>query len=352
MSRPILSVIIPYYNGELYIEKTVKSVLESTLKDLEILLIDDGSPGTSGNVCDYLACKYDNLYTIHKKNGGIADARNSGIREAKGRYLAFVDQDDTIDPKMYLSLIGALEKYDCDLISSNFYMTDVNTGKREIADIIKKDELLLDEGLKELRKWLVMGEVMPVPEIRIPPNIWTCVISSDLVRDNNIRFDSYIRYDDDWVFLLRCLAYSKNVFLCKQAYYNWLIHDKSESHIAKYLPDIVEKYENLKRFKLEYIKCWCSATDEEIGSFIEYFNVNTVYETICNESVSGHKLSVSRQTIRDVLQRNKTQFATKEAEHRAVKALLKKKGYKAGIAYKLAVHHLYFLAFTACRIKR
>ena len=352
MSRPVLSVIIPYYNGEVYIENTVKSVLESTLKDLEILLIDDGSPGTSGSICDHLACKYDNLHTIHKENGGIADARNRGVREAKGKYITFVDQDDTIETDMYSSLIDILEKYDCDLISSNFNTIDVNTGKRKKADTIRKDELLSEKEIKKLRKWLVMGEVMPSPEVRIPPNIWNCIISSDLVNRNDIRFESFIRYDDDWVFLLRCLAYSKSVFLCEHAYYNWMIHNASESHTAKYMPDIVERYENLKKFKLEYIKNWCIVTDEEIESFAAYFNVNTVYVTICNESVSGNKLSVRRQVVRDVIQRNKSKHLAKETEQQAINALIKKKGNRAGLIYKLAARHFYYLALAACRVKR
>ena len=352
MRKPILSVIIPYYNGEKYIENTIKSVLKSTLKDLEILLIDDGSPGDTGNICDYLANKYNNLHAVHKENGGIADARNRGIREANGKYIAFVDQDDTIDPDMYLSLIGIIEKYNCDLISSNFYMTDAGTGKKEISAIIKTNELLSEERLKELRKWLVMGEVMPPPEASIPTSIWTCVISSDLIKNNNIHFDSFIRYDDDWVFLLRCLAYSKNVYLCKQAYYNWMSHDASELHTAKYMPDIVERYENLRKFKLEYINNWCNATDEEIESFAAYFRVNAVYMTIYNESVGNNKLSVSRQMIRNVIQSNKSKVAVKESEQCAIKALIKKKGNKAGVVYKLAVHHLYYLALVACKIKR
>ncbi len=352
MKKPVLSVIIPYYRGESYIENTVASVLNSTLKDLEILLIDDGSPGDSGKKCDQLAFGIENVVAIHKENGGIADARNRGIREASGKYIAFVDQDDTIDPEMYLSLIGILEQNGCDLITSNFLVTNIRSGKQEISDSIKKDALLSGGGLEDLRKWLVMGEVMTVPEVRIPPNIWNCVISSDLIKRNDIRFESFIRYDDDWVFLLRCLAYSKKVFLCKKAYYNWLIHDDSESHTARYIPDIVTRYENLKRFKTDYIKKWCSVGKDEMEAFAAYFNVNTAYVTICNEAVGGNELSVSRNIIQGVLQKNKSEDVSKEAARNAVKALVKKKGTRAGAVYKLAYHHLIYLALSACRIKK
>ena len=352
MKRPVLSVIIPYYNGEEFIEHTIQSVLISSLKDLEILLIDDGSSGNSGNICDILASRYNNIRTIHKLNGGIADARNRGIREASGKYLAFVDQDDTVDSNMYLSLIRTLEQYNCDIISSNFYVTDIKTGKREIASIIKKDELLHEKKIKDLRKRLVMGEVMPPSELNIPPNIWNCVISSDLVKKNDICFESFIRYDDDWVFLLRCLAFSKSVLLCKDAYYNWLVHGTSESHTAKYLPAIVEKYKKLKEFKIDYIINWCNVEDAELESFTAYFDINTVYETICNESVSNNIFAESRQIIQDVIKRNELKKMTKKTAQQAIKALTIKKGKKAGVIYSLAMHRLYFFALLLCRIKR
>ena len=352
MNRPILSVIIPYYNGENYIENTVKTVLGSNFKDLEVLIIDDGSTEASGSICDKLARKYNKLKVIHKKNGGIADARNRGVHEANGKYITFVDQDDTLEPEMYSFLISILERHECDLVVSDFYMTDGKTGEKKKADFITKNLLLHEEEIKELRKWLVMGEIMPAPKVCIPPNIWNCIISSDMIKENSIRFESFIRYDDDWVFLLRCLAFCRRVFVCKEAFYNWLIHDSSESHTAKYLPQIEEKYMKLKEFKSDYIKNWCKAKDEELEAFNAYFDINTTYVTICNEAVSGNDLSFSRQVIRKVMKDNGLEKFPKPIRQQAIKNLIHKKGNRAGVIYILAKSHLYYAALSACRKNR
>ena len=229
MNNPVISIIIPFFDGGAYIENTVASILKSTLSDMEVIIIDDGSPGETGKICDDLADKYEKVRAVHKENGGIADARNRGVQEAKGKYIAFVDQDDTMAPDMYRALVDYAEQYGSEVTISNFFYKDDETGEEEIADFIDQNRLLRGDEIKELRKWLVMGEVLPVPEIRVPSCIWNCIISTDFVRAHRICFESFIRYDDDYVFLLRCLAGSKTVYLCRDAYYKWRVHAASES---------------------------------------------------------------------------------------------------------------------------
>ncbi len=352
MRTPVLSVIIPYYNGESYIEKTVKSALDSTLKELEILLIDDGSSASSGAICDSLSSRYDNVFTIHKENEGIADARNRGVREARGKYIAFLDQDDTVSSDMYLSLISIMEQYGCDLITSNFFYKNEITGECHISNIIKEDSLLKTEDIRKIRKWLVMGEVLPSPEITISSSIWNCVISAALIKDNGICFESFIRYDDDWVFLLRCLSFSKSIYLCSQAHYCWLIRSSSELHTQKYIPDIVSKYKKLREFKIDYINSCCSFTIDEMNSFIAYFDANTIYAAIHNEAVSKNPLSESKHIIKNAIRDNKPQNIKKDLERRTLKALAEKKGKKASIAYKMAIYHMYFAAIEICKVRK
>lgn len=353
MKKTVLSVIIPYYKGEQYIENTVNSILNSTLKDLEILLIDDGSPASSGAVCDYLSRKYNNIKVIHKENGGIAEARNRGIIEARGKYIAFVDQDDSVSSDMYLSLINIMDKYECDLVSSNYLIEYEKSGEQKAINIIKENMLLQMREIRELRKWLVMGEVMPQPKISVASNIWNCIISMDLVKTNNIGFESYIRYDDDWVFLLRCLSFSKRIYLCKEAYYRWLIHDSSESHTAKHLKNIADKYNNLKTFKLDYIKKWCDVTTDEMDSFLAYFDANAIYVITNNEAIANNGLLVKCRNVRNMTNAyypKNINNSSRNTERKAIEALIRKKGKKAGLVYFLAVNHLYLLAIGVCKM--
>ena len=96
-----ISVIVPVYNVEQYLERCVDSIINQTYKNLEIILVNDGSTDNSGQLCDELAKKDDRIRVIHKKNGGLSDARNVGIDEAEAELIGFIDSDDYIDEDMY-----------------------------------------------------------------------------------------------------------------------------------------------------------------------------------------------------------------------------------------------------------
>lgn len=108
---PLISVIVPVYNVENYVQRCIESIVNQTYKNLEIILVDDGSKDSSGSICDEMAKKDDRIVVIHKKNGGLSDARNVGLDRARGAYIGFVDSDDYIDPDMYRKLITATIRY-------------------------------------------------------------------------------------------------------------------------------------------------------------------------------------------------------------------------------------------------
>ena len=119
--RPVISVIVPVYNVEKYLDKCVSSVMAQTFKDIEILLIDDGSKDASGRMCDDYALTDSRIRVIHKENGGLSDARNRGITEARGRYLSFIDGDDYIEPDMLETLYNNLVREDADASMCGIY---------------------------------------------------------------------------------------------------------------------------------------------------------------------------------------------------------------------------------------
>ena len=100
MSKPLLSIIVPVYNVEKYIERCIKSILNQSFTNFELILVDDGSPDNCGKICDEYKKKDSRIKVIHKKNGGLSDARNAGLNIATGKYIGFVDSDDIIHPQM------------------------------------------------------------------------------------------------------------------------------------------------------------------------------------------------------------------------------------------------------------
>ncbi|MBQ5997066.1 MAG: glycosyltransferase, partial [Bacteroidales bacterium] len=124
LNDSLISVIIPVYNIESYLDRCVDSVLKQTFQNTEVLLVDDGSTDRSGLLCDEWAGKDPRVRVIHKPNGGLSDARNAGIAAAGGAYLAFVDGDDYLDPDMIRKLYAALKSNDADLSICNFLYVD------------------------------------------------------------------------------------------------------------------------------------------------------------------------------------------------------------------------------------
>ncbi|HEL7541574.1 TPA: glycosyltransferase, partial [Enterococcus faecalis] len=127
---PKISIIVPVYNVEKYLEKCVRSILAQTFTDFELILVDDGSPDSSGAMCDQFAEQDERVKVIHKENGGLSDARNAGIEIATGEYLGFVDSDDYIADDMYELLYTNIVKEDADLSICGIY--DVYEGKEPV----------------------------------------------------------------------------------------------------------------------------------------------------------------------------------------------------------------------------
>lgn len=121
MEGELISVIVPIYNVERYLSRCLESIVGQSYKNLDVLLLDDGSTDESGSIADYYANSYDFIRVIHKKNEGIGVTRNLGIRESQGNYVIFVDSDDYIDEKMIETLYLIACNYSCDLVCCNKY---------------------------------------------------------------------------------------------------------------------------------------------------------------------------------------------------------------------------------------
>ena len=131
-----VSVIVPVYNVENYLEKCVNSIINQTERDIQIILVDDGSTDKSPQICDELSLKDDRIVVFHKKNGGLSSARNKGLENAKADYVCFIDSDDIIAPYYVEHLLSLIEKYDCDVAVGKF---ETFTDKDPSFDNIDND---------------------------------------------------------------------------------------------------------------------------------------------------------------------------------------------------------------------
>lgn len=143
----MISVIVPVYNVAAYLNRCVESIIHQTYTDLEIILVDDGSPDKSGEMCDEWAKKDSRIKVVHKENGGLSDARNAGIEAATGDYIGFVDSDDWIEPDMFQDLLDAIQRENVELAVTGIKRTYGNGFDRPqfIADapfVISGDKII------------------------------------------------------------------------------------------------------------------------------------------------------------------------------------------------------------------
>ena len=133
--KPLISVVVPVYNVEKYLDKCVQSIRAQSLPQLEILLVDDGSTDGSGAMCDSCAKEDDRIRVIHKEDGGLADARNRGIDEAAADLVAFIDSDDFIEPDMMELLYTNMQRENADVSICGIYHLYADKLKRESATV-------------------------------------------------------------------------------------------------------------------------------------------------------------------------------------------------------------------------
>lgn len=194
---PLVSIIVPVYKVEKYLKRCVDSLTNQTLRDIEIILVDDGSPDNSGKICDSLQEKDCRIKVIHKSNGGLSSARNAGVKIAQGQYIGFVDSDDDVALDMYEKMYSVAKRENVDFVMSDY--------QRICADgTYYLKTLDIPAGLYEknqIRRMifpnLIMGE-----KIEYGPflSVWHCLYRTDFLRQNNLYFDEKVRWSEDNIF--------------------------------------------------------------------------------------------------------------------------------------------------------
>lgn len=252
-----LSVIVPVYNtGELLI-KTIESVQKQTLKDLEILLIDDGSSDGTEIICDQLSEEYKNVYVYHKKNGGVSSARNLGLDNAKGEYIAFLDADDYIDADLYEKALNCIGNNDMVFFH---YSMDENGKKfkvhqgalKDLADNPKNYMLFYGENHRVFKSDdYCEDSVLSVFSVRI-------IYKRLFIEENHLRFDTRMKSGEDRIFIFDALLHTDNITYNDDLYgYYYYIRGidslTGSKNLKAYRTGVFERYEQFD--KIEQAVC-------------------------------------------------------------------------------------------------
>lgn len=233
-----LSVVIPIYNAERHLQKCIDSILNQTERNIEIILVDDGSRDDSLKICQKYAKIDRRIRVIHQENSGVSAARNEGIRLSYGKYIGFVDSDDWIEPDMYERLLEEAEKVSADVVMCD--VTTVYDNGRNQADTIT--QLSRNQILEK-------SDFTPSLLLEMAGSACRCIYKNskynDKLRKQSFVFPLGVKFSEDRVFNIYAFGYANQVVYIKESYYNRYVNEKSAVH--RFHEDFFEAYKKAMR---------------------------------------------------------------------------------------------------------
>lgn len=228
---PLVSIIMPIYNVEKYIRDSIESVLNQTFRDFELILVDDGSPDNCPQICDEYAKKSHRVRVYHKVNGGLSSARNIGIELADGKYIIFIDSDDTVEKNMLEKIVGIAEKENADIVIFGIHTMVYRNGILEAEKYGRHQNEILDGHANIEANFTRLCE----------SGMWNFPVDKlyrkSLFSSNNVRSKSY--YDgvcEDTIMLYDLFPFVNKICVSNGCYYNYMIRD-NQSIVTKFIPD-------------------------------------------------------------------------------------------------------------------
>lgn len=261
-----LSLIIPIYNVEKYLKRCINSIVDQMDENLEVILVDDGSPDKCPQICDEYASVYKNIKVVHKKNGGLADAVKVGTLNASGKYIAYIDSDDWFEPGWYDTVKEILNQFpNIDMIMYAFQRV-VNDVKQSSNSYSILEEGYYDEkSINEIKKtYMIPGG--------IGPTRWDKVYSRDIALKCIEYYDTGISIGEDMVFSSIATDLMKNTYVTKKCFVNYYINDGSmtQHFNEKYLSSFECLFKSLEKY----------FEDKPILYYINYINMRTMVNAV------------------------------------------------------------------------
>lgn len=266
---PKISIIVPVYKVEKFLRKSIESFKNQTLTDIEIVLVDDGSPDDCGKICDQYAANDKRIKVLHKKNAGVSAARNDGLKMATGDYIIFCDSDDWMSENACEVLYKKASESNADVVIGDVYMAYEN-GKSKYVKFYKDEFNVSDRNkINDLIKADIYRSYCPNPPEEGPAfgygGPWNKLVRRTLLDDNNIRFDLRVKgVFDDILYTAHILYYANMISYIQKPVYYYRIVENSITH--SYKPNVLEINAEIFNAWMEFIH-----ETENTGAFAKPF---------------------------------------------------------------------------------
>ena len=281
-----ISVIIPIYNTEKYLQRCVDSVIGQQGVTIEIILVDDGSTDASPKICDDYAARYSFITALHIQNSGPATAKNEGFKIAKGNYIALTDSDDKMEPQMLYKMVTAGYNLDADIICCNYKQIDEKGHVSHLNSTNKQYVLNHEEGLIHL-----------FSKNKIYSQCWTKIYKRQMLTENHIENDPGLRTDEDFIYNIRAFVHAQTTVIVDEPLYeythreNSLAHDYFKKNISQYIDNRIQRIavtQDAVKNETEVIKNWSTVHiimyhNELLGKvalFPQYYSDKRVKDTL------------------------------------------------------------------------
>lgn len=227
MDNPKISVIVPVYNVEQYLPRCIDSILDQTFTDFEVLLIDDGSTDSSGDICDEYAKKDNRIKVFHKENGGVSSARNCGINFSRGELISFIDSDDWLKQNCLQEIVTNMVDVDLLVFSYTWIFYDGSTRTVTPKEMKVEEVDKIEYFILCMRHNNTKENMFGYP--------WNKVFRREIIKHYNITFEEGLHYCEDEIFVLSyCLKIRKAKSIPISLYYHWLRNDSLSYNKLQY----------------------------------------------------------------------------------------------------------------------
>lgn len=327
---PLVSIIVPVYKTEEYIHECVDSLINQTLKDIEIILVDDGSPDNCPGICDDYADNDNRIVVIHKDNGGLSDARNVALEAAKGDYIGFVDSDDFVEPTMFEKLYNSAITHNSDISICSHSL--INSSRKDVSlpfknDVYKDDEII-DNFIIPL-----LGDDRDADIYYLEGFVCRQLFKRELIAHHKFRSEREF-FAEDVVFDLEIYQECSRISVVNEPLYCYRYNEESLSN--RYRPNVWNMLSNLLSFMDSIIE----SLDIQEKSFVR--NTNQIIRFI-KFSLINLKKEECPLAKKEKIYELKTIFESKYAKSVLKTSVIEKQDFKTIILFLLAKLKLYYL---------
>ena len=273
-----ISIIVPIYNAGEYLERCLDSLIHQTYKNIEIILVNDGSTDNSLDICKNYGKKDHRIYVVDKENEGVAVARNIGISKATGAYIGFVDPDDWVEEGMYQSLYETIKYYHYPICMCNYSKDDkknIIAKKLKIkANSLKREEVIE----KIITNMIGVDDIIPHMDY-IMGSVWRCLYEKDFLDKHGLRFEKGITIMEDLVFNIQAFLKSEGLCIDHGVWYHYVQNPKSVLHTynEKMWEDQMKVHDLLEKALRE------AALDEAMRNRLDMRYIGMAFSAIYNE---------------------------------------------------------------------